>query len=183
MSVKKAKTRYVVSTTTFYFETYVFEQKLVSVLKECLDSGELGYYRYLTYNFYGAGNKCIKIIGVVQMSKRCAKVGVRRMFQDRSIYMDLIQPSLRPNVLSFMKMYVLGERHGIDWSESKSSETLFSFGGRKQINKEMKRMKPYIKALQLYKDYDEDEFHYKYLPGARIICKFKYKVMHSLMNI
>jgi hypothetical protein len=44
-------------------------------------------------------------------------------------------------------------------------------------------MKPYISALRLYKDYDEDEFHYKYLPGARRICKFKYEVMHSLMNI
>ena len=156
----------------------------VVALKECLDTAELSYYRYLTYNFYSVGKKkCVKIIGVLLMGKRCAKTTVRRMFQDQCIYMDLIQPSLRPNVLSFMKMYVLIERHSVHWSESKSSETAFSFGGRKQINKEAARMKPYIKALGLYEKYNEDEFHYRYLSGARIICKFKYQLLHSLMNI
>ncbi|CAB3987886.1 Hypothetical predicted protein [Paramuricea clavata] len=171
------------STSTFYFETYVNEEKLLQILQCFLKSGSLSYYRYLSYVLTRINGKdCVKIIGVLQFVKRSSTRTVRALFESGDVYIDTIQPSQKPNVLSFMKMYVLGSRHRVEWSETKWSKTSFSFGGRKIFNKEFEKMEPYIKTLEFSRKYDKDDFPYD-LPGARIICKFKAHLDRCIMNI
>jgi hypothetical protein len=171
------------STKTFYFETFVGEPKLNTVLIKYLGETELSYYRYLCYPLKSEkGQKWVKTIGVLQFNKRLAKSVVQRMFVDENVFMDVLLPSMKPTILVMMKIYVIGERHGLTWDATKSSNTPFGFGGPK-TNREAHYMKPYMKALTLYRDYDKSDFFYQYLWAARRICKFKYRLCNSLINI
>lgn len=171
------------STKTYYFETFIDEEKLISLLNKYLEAGDLCYYRYSTYSIIGERiKKWDKIIGILQFDKRLAKTVLRRKFVSDNVFMDVLQPAVKPVVLLHMKMYVIGEFHGLLWSDTKSSDTPFGFGGKKTKN-EGRYMKPYMKALTLYEDYDKPDFPYKDLHGAKRICKFKYRLHKGLINI
>ena len=171
------------STKTYYFETYVSEAKLNANLVKYLLESDLTYYRYLSYPVTGEKKqKWVKTIGVIQFEKRSAKSVVQRMFVADNVFMDVLLPGTKPTILIMMKIYVIGERHGLTWDNTKSSNTPFGFGGPK-TNREAKYLKPYMKALTLYQDYDKPDFAYKNLWGARRICKFKYRLCNSLINI
>jgi hypothetical protein len=170
------------STKTYYFEMFVGEPKLVSILEKYLEH-ELCYYRYLTYPIIDENiTKWVKIIGILQFNKRLAKSVLRQMFVLDHVFMDMLQPAVSPTVLVHMKMYVIAEHHGVAWASTKCSNTPFGFGGRKTRN-EGKFMKSYMKALSVYKDYDKPDFYYKDLRGAKRICKFKYMLEKSRINI
>jgi hypothetical protein len=150
------------STKTFYFETYVKQSILSSILAKYRDCDELCYFRYLSYPIIDKKLvKCEKIIGVLQFAKRLSKTTVSRMFVADHVFMDVLQPAVSPTVLCHLKMYPT------------YSNTPFGFGGRKTTH-EVKFMRPYFKALTVYKDCYRPGFLYKGLPGARTICKFKY---------
>ena len=170
------------STRTYYFETFVSETKLIPVLNKYLEDG-LSYYRYLPYSVSDEKTqKWNKIIGVLQFNNRVAKSALQQKFVTDNVYIDVLQPATRPTVLVMLKMYVIGERHGLTWANTKSSDTPFGFGGRKTKH-EGRYMRPYLKALTLYKDYDKPDFPYKNMIGAKKICKFKYRLCNSLIRI
>ena len=94
------------------------------------------------------------------------------MFVADHVFMDVLQPAVSPTVLCHLKMYVLAQHHNVAWESSTYSNTPFGFGSRKTTH-EVKFMRPYFKALTVYKDCYRPGFLYKGLPGARTICKFK----------
>ena len=150
------------------------EEKVKGVLAKYLEAEELSYYRYLTLPT--SFSKWKRMIGVLQFRERVCQTLLRRKFQNDTVYMDVLITAKRPMILMFMRMYVLAEYHGLSFAkDTKSSGTPFGFGGKKTTN-EIKYMKPYIKALTLYKDYDKPDFPYRDLCEARRICKFKYMV-------
>ncbi|CAB3997274.1 Hypothetical predicted protein [Paramuricea clavata] len=139
-------------TKTFYFETFVGEPKLNALLVKYLFESDLSYYQYLSYPVADEKKqKWVKTIGVLQFNKRLAKSVVQRMFVGNNVFIDVLLPSMKPTILVLMKIYVIGERHGLTWDATKSSNTPFVFGGP-TTTCEAHYLKPYTKALTLYRD-------------------------------
>ncbi|CAB3980641.1 Hypothetical predicted protein [Paramuricea clavata] len=165
------------STKTHYFETFVEESKVVTVLKKFLDDGELCYYRYVAIpNRLGLrkmeGRWGMKIYGVLQYNQRMSKKAVRQMFSSQRVYMAALLTAKRPIVLMLVRLYVVCECYGLSYTDTRCSNTPIGFGGRTTTN-EVKYMKPYIKALTHYEDCERCDFSYRDLEGARQICKYK----------
>ncbi|CAB4013529.1 Hypothetical predicted protein [Paramuricea clavata] len=172
------------STKTYYFETFKDEKKVVDVLNEFLEVDDLCYYRYLTIptssNWGIIDQKWQRTTGILQFQNRMSITSVEKKFANVDIYMNVLINAKKPIILLQMRLHVLAGCYGLRYdADTKSSETAFGFGGKKTTN-EIKYMKPYIKALNFYKDYDKPDFSYEYLCGARQICKYKYMLEKKL---
>ncbi|CAB3977896.1 Hypothetical predicted protein [Paramuricea clavata] len=171
------------STKTHYFETFSLEIRAVEALKKMLEKGEMLYYRYVVIpdntKIYDIRDGTTmrrrsfhKLCGVIQFQERFSPSAVREMFSKQRIYLSALATAKRPIVLILMRLWIMCECSGLHYAETACSNTPIGFGGKKTVN-EAQFMKPYIKALQHYKECDRDDFCYRDLRGARQICKFK----------
>ena len=167
------------------------EKVLHDVLDKYCECQDLSYYRYISYPLNDKKKviKWQKIIGVLQFKKRFSKTILRLLFEKDNMLVAVLLPAEKPVVLVHLKMYVLAEHHdevlGLNvntlCNSAVCSNTPSGFGGRKTKN-EICVMRPYIKALGAYKQYNEPDF-YKYLPGAKKICEFKYMLEKTKITI
>jgi hypothetical protein len=162
------------ATRTYYFETTVEEKNVLSVLQR-YTAAKLAYYKYIKYKI----GDTMKIVGVLQFVIRFSKTVLYRLFDEDGVQMCVLKPICRPLIMVHLRIYVLAAYHGVDLDGCQTCGE-FSFGGRHTSIGHI--MQPYMAALQHYKDYKKTDF-YKFLPGAKQICEFKYFLLHTEHNV
>jgi hypothetical protein len=142
-----------VSTRKYYFKTKTAVKKLKNILNHWSDNGKrpLVFYKYIVYKI----NDVLKVSGILQFSKRFSLKTLMQCFQDPGarIEMDVLRPVQKPLILALMRVWVLANFHNvIEHFEA----GMFCFGGRQRSMG--KTMRPYIRALASYKNYNKFNF-------------------------
>jgi hypothetical protein len=134
-----------------FYETLGGDQRLIiSALQKCENLG-LTYYKHVQYVL----GLCVKHVGILQFKDRVSDCGLRRIFADERIHLEILTIVGKPMILPHMKIWILAKHHGVGGVVNE--EGVFSFGG-KLLTAASKSaqlenfMRPYIVLLNFYID-------------------------------